>query len=95
MLLNASFCIVEGFLILFVVEVGARSIGVVDMVVWVELDGLSEELDGFLVSMSLEGFISFVFELDCLLFGHDIYFYSGTLFGQLINTSCSSTLFHA
>lgn len=73
MVLDASFCVVEGFLVLFVVEVGARSVGVVDMIVGVELDGLSEELDCFLVSMGLEGLISFVFEFDCLLFGHKIY----------------------
>ena len=49
------------------------------MIVGVELDGLSEELDGFWVFVGFEGFVPFVFEFDGLLFAHKLDSYSGTL----------------
>jgi hypothetical protein len=44
-----------------VVEIGTGSVGVEDMVVGVELYGLSEVFYGFGIVLGFEGLVSFVF----------------------------------
>ena len=60
----------KGLFVLFVIEVGSRSVGIEDVVVRVELNGFGEMFDGFRVPVCFEGFVAFVFKLKCLLVAH-------------------------